>query len=65
MGPRIQYAKTSDGVSIAFYTHGEGMPIVEMVTPTSIQLDWQIPRSESPLVATMSTSEWGVVISQP
>ena len=42
MEPRIQYAKTEDGVSIAFYTLGEGMPIVEMVTPTSIQYDWQI-----------------------
>jgi len=28
MEPRIQYAKTSDGVNIAFFTLGEGMPIV-------------------------------------
>ena len=28
MEPRIQYAKTSDGVSIAFLTEGEGMPFV-------------------------------------
>lgn len=27
MEPRIQYAKTSDGVSIAFSTSGEGMPL--------------------------------------
>ncbi|OGO46954.1 MAG: hypothetical protein A2W34_06295 [Chloroflexi bacterium RBG_16_64_32] len=34
MEPRIQYAKTKDGVSIAFWTLGEGMPFVEMpVTP--------------------------------
>ncbi len=26
MEPRIQYAKTKDGVSIAFWTLGEGMP---------------------------------------
>jgi len=26
MEPRIQYAKTADGVSIAFWTLGEGMP---------------------------------------
>ncbi len=26
MEPRIQYAKTSDGVSIAFSTLGEGVP---------------------------------------
>jgi len=25
MEPRIQYAQTADGVSIAFYTLGEGM----------------------------------------
>jgi hypothetical protein len=25
MEPRIQYAKTADGVSIAFWTMGEGM----------------------------------------
>ncbi len=42
MEPRIQYAKTKDGVSIAFYTLGEGMPIVEMVTVTSIQHDWKM-----------------------
>ena len=30
MEPRIQYAKTSDGVSIAFSTLGEGAPFVQM-----------------------------------
>src|SRR3972149_3860721 len=30
MEPRIQYAKTKDGVSIAFWTLGEGMPLVHM-----------------------------------
>ncbi len=43
MEPRIQYAKTKDGVSIAYYTLGEGMPIVEMGMVTSIQHDGQIP----------------------
>ena len=28
MEPRIQYAKTKDGVSIAFWTLGQGMPVV-------------------------------------
>jgi hypothetical protein len=28
MEPRIQYAQTSDGVSIAFWTLGVGMPLV-------------------------------------
>ena len=27
MEPRIQYAKTADGVSIAFWTLGVGMPL--------------------------------------
>jgi len=45
MEPRIQYAQTADGVSIAFWTLGEGMPLVEVpVSPFShIQLEWQVP----------------------
>jgi class 3 adenylate cyclase/pimeloyl-ACP methyl ester carboxylesterase len=45
MEPRIQYAKTKDGVSIAFWTLGEGMPLVIMpLIPFShIQLEWQMP----------------------
>jgi len=45
MEPRIQYAKTADGVSIAFWTLGEGTPLVWMPTlPSSdIQLEWQNP----------------------
>ena len=44
MEPRIQYATTADGVSIAFWTLGEGMPLVQMpALPWShIQLEWQI-----------------------
>ncbi len=30
MEPRIQYAKTSDGVNIAYWTLGKGMPFVQM-----------------------------------
>ena len=45
MEPRIQYAKTADGVSIAFWTLGEGQPLVQMSSlPLShIQLEWQDP----------------------
>jgi len=45
MEPRIQYAKTKDGVSIAFWTLGEGMPLVHMPRhPFShIELEWQFP----------------------
>lgn len=43
--PRIQYATTSDGVSIAFSTLGEGLPFV--YTPSGpfqhIQLEWGFP----------------------
>ena len=43
MEPRIQYAKTSDGVSIAYWTMGEGMPLVFAPTPpfSHIQREWQ------------------------
>jgi len=47
MEPRIQYTHTADGVSIAFWTLGEGEPLVEMPNlPWShIQLEWQNPGS--------------------
>jgi class 3 adenylate cyclase len=45
--PRIQYAKTRDGVSIAYWTlgEGEGTPYVLMApSPFShIQLEWEFP----------------------
>jgi class 3 adenylate cyclase len=46
MEPRIQYAKTSDGVSIAFATMGDGLPpLVQMPTiPMShLEVEWQNP----------------------
>jgi class 3 adenylate cyclase len=44
MEPRIQYATTADGVSIAFWTLGEGMPLVHLPLLFShIQLEWQMP----------------------
>jgi len=45
MEPRIQYAQTADGVSIAFWTLGEGMPYVSMPTLplTHVGLEWQWP----------------------
>jgi len=41
--PRIQYAKTTDGVSIAYWTMGEGMPLVFAPTPpfSHVQREWQ------------------------
>ncbi len=45
MEPRIQYAQTKDGVGIAFWTLGKGMPLV--LTPAipfnHIQLAWRVP----------------------
>ena len=44
MEPRIQYAQTVDGVSIAFWTLGEGMPLVHLPLVFShIQLEWELP----------------------
>ena len=45
MEPRIQYAQTADGVSIAFYTLGAGTPLAPMPTPpdSPIQFEWQWP----------------------
>ena len=45
MEPRIQYAKTSDGVNIAYWTMGEGPPLVYAIGPhqSHCQLEWQLP----------------------
>ena len=45
MEPRIQYAQTADGVSIAFCVMGEGMPLVMMpnVPWSHVQLEWRVP----------------------
>ncbi|HEY5625989.1 MAG TPA: adenylate/guanylate cyclase domain-containing protein [Dehalococcoidia bacterium] len=43
MEPRIQYAKTSDGVSIAYFTLGRGTPFVQMpaIPFSHIQREWE------------------------
>ncbi len=45
MEPRIQYAKTGDGVSIAYCVAGEGSPVLFLSPPPfcHVQLDWQTP----------------------
>jgi class 3 adenylate cyclase len=46
MEPRIQYATTADGVSIAHWSIGDGLPLVQPppALPWShIELEWQIP----------------------
>src|SRR6266516_520074 len=52
MEPRIQYAKTSDGVDIAFATAGEGQPLLVVPTlPLShVQVAWELlPHRYQPL----------------
>ena len=45
MEPRIQYAKTSDGVNIAYYAIGSGPPFIIMSPriSTNIEDEWNIP----------------------
>lgn len=46
MQPRIQYAKTRDGVSIAFMVAGDGVPVVHPFFYLShLQLNWTNPYS--------------------
>jgi len=47
MEPRIQFAKTSDGVNIAFWTMGEGDVLIYMSQPlqTSMQTALQVPET--------------------
>ena len=44
--PQIQYAKTKDGVNIAYYAVGEGAPLVRMpISPSGlVQADWAVPQ---------------------
>jgi Tol biopolymer transport system component len=51
--PRIQYAKTSDGVSIAFATYREGRPLVWSTDPTTshVQREWQQPNYRAAITA--------------
>jgi len=44
MEPRIQYAKTTDGVSIAFAVAGDGPPLVRVAFPwiNHAQRDWEM-----------------------
>jgi hypothetical protein len=47
MEPRIQYAQTTDGVSIAYWTLGEGMPFISMPPAafSHVQLEWRVPEA--------------------
>jgi class 3 adenylate cyclase/pimeloyl-ACP methyl ester carboxylesterase len=45
MDPRLQYATTTDGVSIAYWAMGEGVPLVvpPILVSSHLELEWQIP----------------------
>jgi pimeloyl-ACP methyl ester carboxylesterase len=44
MEPQIQYARTSDGFGIAYWTLGEGPVLVNLPPmPQHVQLDWRLP----------------------
>jgi len=48
MEPQIRYAKTSDGVNIAYFTMGEGPPLVHLPPPfPHLQLEWEVPEMRS------------------
>ncbi len=55
MEPQIQYAKTSDGVDIAFASMGEGPPLIRLPSPglNHVQRDWAMyPDLFQPLTRT-------------
>jgi len=55
MEPRIQYAKTSDGVNIAYAVAGDGPPLVRVPLPGAnhVQRDWRMfPNTYPPLTRT-------------
>jgi pimeloyl-ACP methyl ester carboxylesterase/DNA-binding CsgD family transcriptional regulator len=43
MERHVQYAKTSDGINIAYYAIGEGMPLVSLTPGSHLERQWQYP----------------------
>jgi hypothetical protein len=45
MEPRIRFARATDGVAIAFWSVGEGVPLVHMpwLPWSHVQLEWHNP----------------------
>ncbi len=60
MEPHIQYAKTSDGVSIAYYAIGQGPAMLFLMMPTShLEAEWQI----GPLrMAYTAVAQWSTFV---
>ncbi|MCI0886553.1 MAG: adenylate/guanylate cyclase domain-containing protein [Chloroflexi bacterium] len=57
MEPQIQYAKTSDGVSIAYYAIGQGPAVLYLILPPShLEAEWQIESFRVAYTAIAQTS---------
>jgi class 3 adenylate cyclase len=67
MEPQIQYAKTSDGVNIAFATSGDGPPLLWMASaglPLShLQAEWHLPHYRAAIERT--SRRWTLVRYDP
>jgi len=52
MEPQIQYAKTSDGVNIAYYAIGQGPTLLILLMPSShLEAEWQIDLNRKRITA--------------
>jgi pimeloyl-ACP methyl ester carboxylesterase/DNA-binding CsgD family transcriptional regulator len=47
MEAHVQYAKTSDGVSIAYYAIGQGQPLVYIAPGSHLEREWQYPEQRA------------------
>ena len=68
MEPRIQYAKTEDGVDIAFWTMGEGEPPLVYMggTPfTHTNAEWQTQRVVFTSILPKRGSSFGLICGVP
>ncbi|MCH6556317.1 MAG: adenylate/guanylate cyclase domain-containing protein [Chloroflexi bacterium] len=60
MEPQIQYAKTSDGVSIAYYAIGQGPALLFLIMPMShLEAEWQI---DALRLTFMAGAQWSTFI---
>ncbi len=66
MEPRIQYAKTKDGVSIAYWTLGNGPALFHVPLMWSrIQLEWQNPHGAGRRGASLTSAAVDTPLMQP
>src|SRR4030095_16156477 len=47
MNPQIQYARTSDGVSIAYYAIGQGPPLLYIAPGSHLEREWEYPEQRA------------------